>query len=199
MRLSRNVATELMPYNGEIPLQFFDVERIETPPPSDALPDAPPTVTYRKIPLTEVSFPASWEQVLFIMMPADPDRRESLRIFPMRYDVAHVRPGYIRIFNTTENNLVVEVEDEHHELRAYSPVDFRPPTVGEHQVFRLNIYGRDERTGAPRLRLTTRVTSRDAKSNFYLLYPDSPRRLRLMRVGGHEPPPTPTPAPPPAA
>ena len=193
--LSRNVARPLLPYNGSLPIEFFDAERIVSPPPPEAPPGTPPTISWNKTPVTSVTFPESWEQVLFVMMPESGGRGS--QFIPVRYDTARVRPGYIRILNTTSEELVVDVQDQLLPLPAHSPVDFRPRDESEHQVFRLNIYGRDERHDSVRLRLTTRISAREATSNLYLLYPASARRLRLMRVGGHEPPPTPTPVPPP--
>lgn len=196
IKLSRNVATPLMPYKGTLPLTFFDVERIESPPPPDAPPETPARVSYRKIPKMDVSFPESWKQVLLIMMPAGPNQGGGHRMLAMRYDVSRVRAGYIRIYNTTEENLIVVAQDEQYALPALAPLDFQPKNSEGHQVFRLNIFGKDQQNDTVRLRLTTRISSREATSNFYLLYPSTPRRLRLMRVGGHEPPPTPTPVPP---
>jgi hypothetical protein len=191
--LSRNVASPLLPYYGPLPIEFFDAERVVTPPPPDSPPGTEPTVTWKKTPITTLSFPESWDQILFVMMPG---RGGTVGQFlPIRYDAARVRPGYIRIVNTTDEDLVVEIQDRFYPMAGNSPVDFRPPTESAHQVFRINIYGRDERHGSVRLRLTTRVSAREATSNLYLLYPASQRRLRLMRVGGHEPPPTPTPVP----
>ena len=195
--LARNVASPLLPIVGDPPLDFFYAERVEIPPPPESPPGTPPTFTWETTPVQSLAFPESWDQVLFVMMPARSGRGADSQFLPVRYDTARVRPGYVRILNTTAESLIVDVNGELLNLPPNGPVDFQPSAQAEHQVLRINVFGRDERNDSVRLRLTTRISAREATSNLYLLYPDSPRRLRLMRVGGHEPPPTPTPVPPP--
>lgn len=192
--LARNASSALMRYRGPLPLELFDAERVEVPPPEDAPPGTEPTYTYRKFPVASVNFPEDWSQVLLVMFPGQTDPDGGTRTLPMRYDLDRVRPGHVRIYNTTDENFVGEVEEEQFTIRAHAPLDFRPRGASGHHAFRMNFYGRD-RSGDTRLRYTTRVVARETTSNFYLLYKVDSRRLRLMRVGGHEAPPTPTPEP----
>lgn len=154
-------------------------------------------VRLNRIPVASVNFPPDWRQVLLLMFPGQTGPDGGIRVLPMRYDLDRVRPGYVRIYNTTDQLLVGEVGDEIFTLRPHSPLDFRPRGASGHHAFRMNFHSRDAH-GEIRLRYTTRVVAQEQSSNFYLLYQVDSRRLRLMRVGGHEPPPTPTPVPTPA-
>lgn len=194
--LARNASSPLMRYQGPLPLELFDVERVVTPPPEDAPPGTEPTITFNRFPVASVNFPANWSQVLFVMFPGQTGPDGGIRMLPMRYDMDQVRPGFVRIYNTTDEPFVGEVGDEQFTIRPHSPLDFRPQGSSGHHAFRMNFHGRDPQ-GNIRLRYTTRVVAQEHTSNFYLLYQVDRRRLRLMRVGGHEPPPTPTPVPPP--
>lgn len=195
--LVRNSTTPLMPYRGPLPIEFFDVRRIEIPPPEDAPAGTPPTFEVRKYPVTSLNVPDNWRQVLFILFPGQRDRQGNIRVLPIRYDLERVRPNHIRIFNTTQQNMMLEAEGELHMLSAQSNLDFRPGNAGDFSMFRGNFYGTNP-DGSTRLMLTSRIISRPESSNLYLLY-ESGRQLQLMRVGGHEPPPTPTPQPAPNA
>ncbi|MCC5845236.1 MAG: hypothetical protein JJU05_13385 [Verrucomicrobia bacterium] len=191
--VARNVSSPLMPYHGPLPLELFDIRRIEVPPPEDAPPDTPPTIEIQKYPLASLTVPRSWRQALFILFPGQTDSKGQLRILPIRYDIDQVRPDFIRIHNTTSQSLVLEAQGTVHRLDAQGILDFRPPGSGDFRMFRGNFYGVNP-DGTERLYLTSRIVARQGQSNLYLLF-EAGRQLRLLRVGGHEPPPTPTPTP----
>lgn len=191
--LARNSTTPLLHYRGPMPIEFFDVRRIEVPPPEDAPPETPPTFRIQRYPVATLDVPDTWRQVLFILFPGQRDRNGNVRVLPIRYDLEQVRPDHIRIFNTTRQNILLEAQGELHTLPAQENFDFRPENPAQFNMFRGNFYGRNP-DGSSRLMLTSRIIARPESSNLYLLY-ESGRQLQLMRVGGHEAPPTPTPVP----
>lgn len=191
----RNVTSPLMLYRGPMPLELFDGKWVETPPPADAPPDTEPTRAFEKVPVANLEIPAEWKQALLVMFPGQTGPDGGIRILPIRYDVDRVRPDFIRIHNTSDVSLIAEAEGEVFTLPEKGIVNFQSKNRGGHHAFRISFYSLDDQ-GQPKLRYTTRIVDIEGRSNLYLLYQSDPRRFRLQRVGGHEPPPTPTPEPP---
>ncbi len=189
--LTRNTATPLLRYRGPLPLELFDVEKTVTPPPAGAPPGTPATITHVRHPRVSVSFPESWQQVMLVVFPGRRNSDGTLLTLPMRYGADYIRPGFIRIHNSTPQNLILQYADQNQPLSGHGFVDIPASEWSNETSLRLNVIGLDPRNRA-RMLYTTTVNGKVEKSNLYMLYARDTRRLRMLRVGGHKPPPSPS-------
>lgn len=186
VRLIRNAATPLHAYSGELPLVLYDIEEIWTPPPEDAPPETEPTVAYRPIPVIRADFPRSWNRVLLIVFPDRKADDGTLLTLPLPYDMERLRPGMARIYNGSAHTLVLEFPDTEHMviLPPYTPLNFDPGTLSDSAFTRVFVYRRNERGDVDMVH-TSRLFMDQETTNYYFLYPQGRRRIRLLRVAGH--------------
>ncbi|MCC5849780.1 MAG: hypothetical protein JJU29_16975 [Verrucomicrobia bacterium] len=186
VRLTRNAATPLYDYTGDLPLVLYDIEEVWTDPPEDAPPEAEPTVELRPVPVIRARFPRNWNRVLLIVFP---DRRAddgTLLTMPLPYDTDELQPGMARIYNGSEHPLVLEFPDTEHmvTLAPYQPIDFNPRGLTDSGFSRVFAYRRNER-GDLEMVHTSRMFMDTETTNYFFLYPHGRRRIRILRVAGH--------------
>lgn len=200
VRLLRNRSTPLLPYYGQLPLTLFDVSETITDPPPDAPPDTPPTVTREKVPVINARFPRSWDRVLLVVFPGRQAADGTLLTLALPYDQQALRPGMARIFNASEDALVLNFPetDQQVVLQPNAPVDFNPRNLTASGFARVFVY-RNNGQGDLDMVHTSRLFFDPDTTNYFFIYPQGRRRFRLMRLAGHpgetQPAPEPEPEP----
>ncbi|MCC5843846.1 MAG: hypothetical protein JJU05_06300 [Verrucomicrobia bacterium] len=186
VRLTRNSTTPLYTYRGPSPLVLYDIEEIWTPPPEDAPPETEPTVELRPVPVIRANFPGSWTRVLLIVFPDRKADDGTLLTIPLPYNLDRLRPGMARIHNGSDRTLLVEFPDTEHlvTLEPFQPVDFNPRGLSGSGFTRVFVHQRNDR-GDIEMVHTSRLFMDPETTNYFFLYPQGRRRIRLLRVAGH--------------
>jgi hypothetical protein len=186
LRLARSTATPLMPYEGELPLVLYDFEERWEAPPEDAPPGTPPVHIVQKHPRVRVNFPRNWDRVLLIVFPNRVNDDGTLVTIPLQYGTGQLPPGMARIHNSSDQTLLLNFPDRDQvlTLEAHQSVNFRPEGLTDTGFSRVFVHRRSSR-GGTELVYTSRLFFEKDKTNFFLLYAQGPRHVRLMRLAGH--------------
>lgn len=194
IRLKRGSSTELQYYKGPLPLVIYDLERVEVPPPPEAPPGTEPVITWKPVPMIRAEFPPAWKQVVLMVFPGKKAPDGTILTIPMPFEPEKLRPGFVRIYNATPQPLVLEVHDRKFTLPPFKNMDFRPENFAEGGYVRTTFWGKDDR-GNLRMIYTRKIKVDEETNNYYFLYQRGERRIRLLRIAGHEDKPFPTPTP----
>jgi hypothetical protein len=187
IRLTRNSSTPLLPYTGTLPLILYDIDEVWTDPPADAPPGTRPTVERKPIPITKVEFPPSWPRVMIILFLDKKAADGTMLSLALPYELEALKPGMARIMNASAKPLVLQFDDAQDKPLALKPnqhLDFDPDNLTDHSFARVFVYAQNTQKEMEMVH-TSKLFFQDDTTNYFFLYPQGRRRLRIMRIGGH--------------
>ena len=188
VRLYKNRSTPLLSYQGPQPLVLYDIQKVWTAPPEGSPPGTQPRVTENRIPKIKANIP---EGLTRTMLVAFPDRRltdGTMQTLVLPYETEKVKPGMTRILNGTDRILAVKFadnEDKVLKLKPQKALDFTPKDMTESDNPRIFIYGLDHKQ-RPRLLHTNRIHFKENTTNYFIVFPEGARRVRIKSLGSHE-------------
>ncbi|GEM_PF-2182234 len=188
LRLMRNTATPLHTYQGSVPLVFFDIKETWADAPEDAPPGTPQTRSREAIPIFKAEFSPQWKRVMIIVFPQKKNADGTLLTMTLPYDRAKLSPGMARIYNSTNRELSLQFEDAQDRVLKLQPnriLDFDPDKLTDESFSRIFIYGRG-RKDRPEMLHTSKLFFQEDTTNYFLLYGQGERRIRILRVAGHK-------------
>jgi hypothetical protein len=103
------------------------------------------------------------------------------------YELEALKPGMARIYNGSNRPLVLQFEDAENRMLTLEPftvLDFKPKDLSDNQFSRIFIYGRG-RKGDMEMVHTSKLFFEETTTNYFFLYPQGKRRIRIMRIAGH--------------
>jgi len=188
IRLARNTATPLLPYTGTLPLVLYDISEVWTDPPADAPPGTPQTRERIRKPVVRADFPVTWRRAMILVFPGKKNPDGTLVSMALPYDLEKLKPGMARIYNSSDRPLVIQFQDADNRSLALEPfnvIDFTPANLTDKLFSRIFVYGRGGRNGDMQMVHTSKLFFEEDTTNYFFLYPQGKRRVRLLRLGGH--------------
>lgn len=186
--LYKNRSTPLLPYQGPQPLVLYDIEKVRVDPPKHAPPGTKPTLVEKRIPKIRAEIPEGLDRAMLVVFPGRKEANGTLQTIVLPYDSNKVRPGMTRILNSTNQLLAVKFADNEEDMLKLNPkeaLDFTPGEITNSKNPRIFIYGLDENQ-RPRLMHTNRINFKEDSTNYFIVFPEGTRRVRIKNLGAHK-------------
>lgn len=187
LRLARNTATPLMPYTGPLPLELYDIDEKWTEPAQDAPPGTKATRERVRKPVVRADIPLTWRRAMILVFPDKKNPDGTLLSMTLPYELDKLKQGMARIYNGSKRPLVIHFKDAENKslsLEPFKVLDFKPANLTKNLYSRIFVYGRGTK-GRIEMVHTSKLFFEEDTTNYFFLYPQGKRRIRLLRLGGH--------------
>lgn len=186
--LQRNAQTEAYRYVGRNPPVLVT--------PTSMTIDEEGNRQYKFEKVADLNIPRGLNQVVVLLFPEERNAQGRWRHIIVPASNVLVPDGKLRVVNTTDQGLVLEINENYQVIAPLGSLLVDPATdaaTGRGTRFRLRLHGKDDMERA-RLLHTSVYRSNQERGNLLIAYEEN-GRVRALKLENHEPPPTPTPMP----